>query len=86
MRVRMKEAFTAKLKIIFIDYYFRPHQTPKNFKNILFRNKQNISDAIESILMTVLLLCYKPESQDNLDNFLERIWTSFKHKFGNKLL
>jgi hypothetical protein len=79
MRVRMKEVFTVKLKIISIDHYYCPHQTPKNTKNILFRNKQNISDAIESILMTILLLCYKPECQDNLDNFLERIWTSFKH-------
>jgi hypothetical protein len=31
---KIEEIFTVKLKIIFIDHYFCPHQTPKNAKNI----------------------------------------------------
>jgi hypothetical protein len=26
----IKEDFSVKLKMIFVDYYFTPHQTPKN--------------------------------------------------------
>jgi replicative DNA helicase len=39
---KIKETFTVKLKMIFVDYHFQLHQTPKNTKNILHRNKQNI--------------------------------------------
>jgi hypothetical protein len=31
---KIKEAFTVKLKIIFVDYYFRGYQTLKNAENI----------------------------------------------------
>jgi hypothetical protein len=31
---KIKEAFTAKLKIISFNHYFHPYQTPKNAKNI----------------------------------------------------
>jgi len=32
--LKIKEAFTIKLKMIFVDHYFRLHQTPKNVENI----------------------------------------------------
>jgi len=31
---KIKEVFTIKLKMIFIDYHFRLHPTPKNTENI----------------------------------------------------
>jgi hypothetical protein len=30
----IKEDFSVKLKIVSVDYYFTPHQTPKNTKII----------------------------------------------------
>jgi hypothetical protein len=32
--LKIKEAFTVKLKMISVDYYFRTHQIPKNAENI----------------------------------------------------
>jgi hypothetical protein len=45
---KIKEAFMVKLKMIFVDHYFCPHQTPKNAEkhfteNILLRNKWSIT-------------------------------------------
>jgi len=31
---KIKEVFTVKLKMIFVDHYICSHQTPKNIKNI----------------------------------------------------
>jgi hypothetical protein len=44
---KIKEAFTVKQKMIFVDHYLHPHQTQKNaekhfFKNILHQNKRSI--------------------------------------------
>jgi hypothetical protein len=39
---KIKEAFTVKPKMIFVDHYFRPYQTPKNTKIILRQNKRSI--------------------------------------------
>jgi hypothetical protein len=30
----VKEDFSVKLKIVSVDYYFSPHQTPENKKNV----------------------------------------------------
>jgi hypothetical protein len=32
--LKIKEAFTVKMKMIFVYHHFRLHQTPKNTKNI----------------------------------------------------
>jgi hypothetical protein len=34
---KIKEAFTVKLKMIFVDYYFCPHQTPDNAEIIFYK-------------------------------------------------
>jgi len=33
---KIKEVFTVKLKIISVDYYFSPYQTPQNAKIIFY--------------------------------------------------
>jgi hypothetical protein len=48
---KIKEAFTVKLKMIFIDHYFRPHQTPKNAENIF--KKTFTSDSSSQISRTI---------------------------------
>jgi hypothetical protein len=31
---KIKEAYIVKLKMIFVNHYFRPYETPKNAENI----------------------------------------------------
>jgi len=44
--------------MISVNHYFRPHQTPKNTKNILRRNKQSIRIRFEVYFVWSYLLMY----------------------------